>query len=107
MREASLGADRERGIRLNGLTPEVVDLGDGITESDLMVHDETNPDPALAFIMSRLHWPEFPEPLGVFRAVERPTFETLMAEQIEHETERMGEGDLRALMMEGDTWTVE
>jgi 2-oxoglutarate ferredoxin oxidoreductase subunit beta len=101
------GADRDRGIRLNGMTPEVVELGSGITEADLLVHDETNPDPALAFIMSRLHWPDFPEALGVFRAVERPTFETLMAEQIEHETERMGAGDLRALMMEGDTWTVE
>ncbi|MEO6196506.1 MAG: 2-oxoacid:ferredoxin oxidoreductase subunit beta [Dehalococcoidia bacterium] len=101
------GADRDKGIRMNGLTPEVVELGNGITEADLLIHDETNPDPALAFILSRLHWPEYPEPLGVFRAVERPTFETLMADQIREETERMGEGDLRALMMEGDTWTVE
>lgn len=101
------GADRDKGIRMNGLTPEVVELGNGITEADLLIHDETEPDPALAFILSRLHWPEYPEPLGVFRAVERPTFETLMADQIREETERMGEGDLRALMMEGDTWTVE
>jgi 2-oxoglutarate ferredoxin oxidoreductase subunit beta len=101
------GSERDKGIRMNGMTPEVVDLGNGVTEADLLVHDEANPDPALAFILSRLHWPQFPEPLGVFRAVERPTFETLMDDQISNEKERLGEGDLSALMMEGDTWTVE
>jgi 2-oxoglutarate ferredoxin oxidoreductase subunit beta len=100
------GAERNRGVRLNGMTPEVVELGAGATESDLLVHDETNPDPALAFILSRMHWPAFPEPLGVFRAVERPTFEALMEDQVRQETERLGEGDLQALLLEGDTWTV-
>ncbi len=101
------GAEREKGIRMNGMTPEIVDLGNGVTEADLLIHDETDPDPAMAFILSRMHWPQLPEPLGVFRAVERPTFETLMADQIAQETERLGEGDLRTLMMEGDTWEVE
>jgi 2-oxoglutarate ferredoxin oxidoreductase subunit beta len=101
------GKDRDKGIRLNGLRPEVVQLGNGIAEDDLLFHDATNPDPALAFILSRMHWPEFPEPLGVFRAVERPTYEVLMEQQIAETIERMGEGDLQALMGEGDTWTVE
>ncbi len=34
------GKNRDKGIRLNGMEPEVVTLGDGITEADLLVHDE-------------------------------------------------------------------
>ena len=64
------GKDGDKGIRMNGMHPEVVQLGNGVSESDLLVHDATRPTPALAFILSRMHWPEYPEPLGVFRAVE-------------------------------------
>jgi 2-oxoglutarate ferredoxin oxidoreductase subunit beta len=101
------GKDGNRGIRLNGMHPEVVQLGNGVKESDLLVHDETSPDPALAFTLSRLHWPDYPEPLGVFRDIERPTYDALMEEQITKAREEMGEGDLAALLAEGDTWTVE
>jgi 2-oxoglutarate ferredoxin oxidoreductase subunit beta len=101
------GKDGDRGIRLNGMHPEVVQLGNGVKESDLLVHDETSPDPARAFTLSRLHWPDYPEPLGVFRDIERPTYDALMEEQITKAREEMGEGDLAALLAEGDTWTVE
>ncbi len=46
-------------------------------------------------------------PLGVFRAVERPTYNDLMAKQIEQAIAAEGEGDLREIFLEGDTWTVE
>jgi len=101
------GKDGDRGIRLNGMHPEVVQLGNDVKESDLLVHDETRSDPALAFALSRLHWPDYPEPLGVFRDIERPTYDALMEEQITRAREEMGEGDLAALLAEGDTWTVE
>ncbi len=101
------GKELEKGIRLNGTTPEIVELGNGAIESDLWVHDETREDPALSFILSRMHWPDYPEPMGVIRAVERPTYEALVQEQVDEAIERQGEGDLDALFMEGDTWTVE
>jgi 2-oxoglutarate ferredoxin oxidoreductase subunit beta len=53
------GKDRDRGIRLNGLHPEVVTIGqDGITEADLLVHDETAADPYLGCPtrISRCRW---------------------------------------------------
>jgi len=101
------GKEREKGIRLNGTTPEIVELGNGVSESDLWIHDETSEDPVLSFILSRMHWPDFPEPMGVIRAVERPTYEALVQQQVDEAIERQGEGDLDALFMEGDTWTVE
>ena len=101
------GKDGDKGIRMNGMHPEVVQIGGDVSGSDLLVHDATRQDPALAFILSRMHWPEYPEPLGVFRDIERPTYDALMEEQIAEAREKMGEGDLAALLAEGDTWTVE
>ncbi len=102
------GKERNKGIRLNGTRPEVVEIGkNGVTEADIMVHDETREDPTLAFILSRMSYPEFPVPIGVLRAVQRPTYDELMTRQIEHAVATEGEGDIRELLVEGDTWTVE
>ena len=48
------GKERDKGIRLRGLHPEVVQLGDGVSEDDLLVHDEEADDPYLALILSRM-----------------------------------------------------
>ena len=98
------GADANKGIRLNGLVPEVVELGNGIDESDLLVHDET--DPTLAYILSRMFWPDYPVPIGVFRRVKRPTHHQLVAGQVELVRADKGEGVVRELLFGGDTWTV-
>src|SRR5213593_3697709 len=82
------GKDRDKGIRLNGMAPEGVQLGDGVTEDDLLVHDEQRPDPTLAHILARMQHPEYPVPMGVLRAVERPTYEDLMQQQITDTIER-------------------
>ncbi|MEJ7696177.1 MAG: hypothetical protein WKF78_06050 [Candidatus Limnocylindrales bacterium] len=59
------GKDRDKGIRLRGLKPEVVTIGqDGVTEADLLVHEEAAEDPYLALMLSRMFWPEFPVPVG-------------------------------------------
>ena len=69
------GKDRDKGIRRNGLELEVVALGDGVTEEDLVVHDEHNANPAYAFLLSRMDSrPDFPTPIGVLRSVEAPAY---------------------------------
>jgi 2-oxoglutarate ferredoxin oxidoreductase subunit beta len=45
--------------------------------------------------------------VGVFRAVERPSYERLLDEQVATAVQQRGAGDLRALLTSGDTWTVE
>ena len=67
------GKERNHGLRLNGFEPEIVTLGHGITIDDIVIHDEKASEPILAFLLSRLIAPDFPECLGVFRAVLRPT----------------------------------
>ena len=99
------GRNGDKGIRLgNGLRPEVVELGNGITERDLIVHDEQ--DPTLAYFLSRMQPPDFPTPIGVFHAVERPTYSSGVASQIAAARARQGEGDMDALLASGDTWVV-
>ncbi len=98
------GKNRDKGIRLRGHSLEAVHLGNGISESDLLVHDEQ--DSALAFLLSSMCPPHFPTPIGVFRAVERPTYESTLAQQVSTAKQRQGEGDLEELLNRGDTWTV-
>ena len=64
------------------MNPEIVELGKGITEDDLLFHDEQATEPSLAYLLSRMRHPEFPEPIGVFRAVDRPMYDELLNAQI-------------------------
>lgn len=98
------GKNRDRGIRLNGLTPEVVTLGNGVSTADMLVHDEN--DPVLAFILSRMAPPAFPTPIGVLRVVHKPSLDELMNQQIHEAKAKSGEGDLEKLLHRGDVWTV-
>jgi 2-oxoglutarate ferredoxin oxidoreductase subunit beta len=86
---------------------EVVQLGDGATEADLVVHDEQCPSLVPAFLLSRLHYPDFPTPLGVFRDVPGRAYEDSVFGQIKTATEKFKPGTLETLFNAGDTWTVE
>ena len=103
------GKDGRKGIRLNGLRPEVVELGEGSPwrEEHLLVHDENGADPTLATLLARMHYPELPVPIGVFRAIERPTYESMLHDQIAVARAKSGPGDLEKLINSGDTWVVE
>jgi 2-oxoglutarate ferredoxin oxidoreductase subunit beta len=101
------GKDQNLGIRLHGLTPEVVRLGNGITVDDLLIHDEQAEDLTLAFLLSRLIFPDLPECLGVFRAVNKPTYESLLHRQNAEARAARGAGRLDQLLAGDETWTVE
>ena len=100
------GKERDKGIRLRGLHPEVVKLGNGVAESNLLVHDAHAEDPYLALILSRMWYPEYPVPVGVFRQITRPTHDELMTAQLNDAVAQRGEGDLEKLLRSGETWTV-
>jgi 2-oxoglutarate ferredoxin oxidoreductase subunit beta len=101
------GKSRDKGIRRKGLELEVVALGDDVGEEDLLVHDEHNPNPAYAFLLSRMDAePDFPTPIGVLRSVDAPRYELESAEQVRRVTEKKGPGELGALLHAGDTWEV-
>ena len=85
---------------------EVVTLGeDGITESDIAIHDETNR--GLATMLAQMDPPDFPVALGVLYADPAPTYETSVHAQIEQAAKDGATADLNQLLQRGQTWTVE
>ncbi|MEU0275254.1 2-oxoacid:ferredoxin oxidoreductase subunit beta, partial [Streptomyces sp. NPDC006307] len=74
----------------------------------VLVHDARNPSPTTAFALSRLADPDtlHHTPIGVYRSVDRPVYDTQMTDQLDTAIERKGKGDLAALLAGGDTWTV-
>jgi len=98
-----------RGIRIEDGVPSVIDLDDeqDPVAAGVAVHDESHQSPSYAFALASLARPDFPIPIGVFRAVEKPTYESVLVDQIEQAQSERGQGDLRALLHSGDTWTVE
>src|SRR6202167_5144834 len=97
------GKNRDKGIRLNGLDLEVVQLGNGISEKDLLVHDEKDPRPAYAFLLAQMEAkPGFPTPIGVVRSWEGyPRYEDLITNQIREVQQKRGHGDLSKLLNAG------
>jgi 2-oxoglutarate ferredoxin oxidoreductase subunit beta len=102
------GAKKDKGIRFDPQTLqlEVVQLGNGIGVEQLLVWDETRANPALAFLLAQLEQPAFPAPIGVFRSVQRPTYEGAVVAQIEGQRDKKGTGSIEELLYSGEVWTV-
>jgi 2-oxoglutarate/2-oxoacid ferredoxin oxidoreductase subunit beta len=103
------GAKSDKGIRRTpgGRGLEVVSLGDGVTPSDLLVHDPARENPSFAFELSRMGPPDFPTPIGIFRDVPTIPLEQRIQTQVQEAQERVdGEPDLQELLGRSETWTV-
>ncbi|MFF3819308.1 2-oxoacid:ferredoxin oxidoreductase subunit beta [Streptomyces bluensis] len=103
------GADGARGVvrdKANGDLKVVTVTAEN--EADVLVHDAHAVSPTTAFALSRLADADtlHHTPIGVLRAVERPVYDSLMADQLDTAIEEHGKGDLAALLAGGDTWTV-
>src|ERR1700739_4430831 len=93
------------GLRWADGSIEAVEAA-SVPESDLIVHDATRTDPSYAFALSRLDDYDFQHtPIGVFRSVERGSYDDAMAAQIDG-ARSSGAGDLAELLAGGDTWEI-
>ena len=103
------GKNHDKGIYLdrNSLQPRVVKIGEEYSEKDILVHDETNPNPSLAFFLSRMHYPEFPDPIGIFRDIKKPSYDFLLTQQVNQAKKSIGVSPVQDLLEEGETWTVK
>ncbi len=101
------GKQRNRGLRVDPgtLRLEAVTIGeDGISESDILLHDETNR--ALASLLAAMEPPHMPVALGVLYCVPADTYEVSVVSQIEEAKGQAESVDLNALLRRGHTWTV-
>lgn len=102
------GNNGEKGIRLNGLKLEVVKVGeDGLSVDELLVHDAHEVDPTLHQMLARMRPPEFPMALGVIRAVEAPTYERMIEDQLGHSKASAKVRNVTELLHSGETWQVD
>ncbi|MFF4409025.1 2-oxoacid:ferredoxin oxidoreductase subunit beta [Streptomyces sp. NPDC001404] len=103
------GTDGAKGVVRDAATGDlkVVDVT-AENETQILVHDAHTASPTTAFALSRLADPTtlHHTPIGVFRSVDRPVYDTLMADQLEAAVEQQGKGDLATLLAGNDTWTV-
>ena len=103
------GASNEHGVVRDPASgalrvAEIAEAG----EDAVLTHDAYADDPTTAFGLSRLSDPQTLNrtPVGIFRQVDRPTYDDLARDQLEQATAKSGPGDLGALLTGSDTWTV-
>ncbi|MGN6569065.1 MAG: 2-oxoacid:ferredoxin oxidoreductase subunit beta [Flavipsychrobacter sp.] len=104
------GANKDKGIKLDGYKPTLVSLNDGHSADDLWIHDEG--DFFKAQILTRMFdnpavQGHFPRPFGVFYALDRPTYEDEMELQLEEVIATRGKGKLDSLLEGKETWVIE
>jgi len=103
------GANKEKGIKLDGFRPIVVELGEGVSADDCWVHDEK--DFYKAQILTRMFDDpriegHLPRPFGVFYETERPCYEEQLQIQLDEIIAKKGKGDLNKLLRGNETWTI-
>jgi 2-oxoglutarate ferredoxin oxidoreductase subunit beta len=103
------GATQNKGIKLDGFNPVVVELGNGVTADDLWIHDDK--DFYKAQILVRMFDDprkanHLPRPFGVFYETERPCYEDVMTLQIEEIITSKGKGDLDKLLRGKEVWEI-
>ena len=98
------GKNRDKGIVIRNLRPEIISFKAGTVPAEVAVYDETNAD--MAYLVSGFTQPEFPVPLGVLKAVRKPAYEELYYDQVKAVGDTKGH-ELEALLAGPDAWEIK
>jgi len=98
------GKNRDKGIAIRNFRAEIVDLKGPGAAAQAAVYDESNSE--MAYLLSGLRFPEFPVPLGVLRAVEKPSYEQLYYEQVSVVGDTR-HNELETLLSGPDAWEIK
>ena len=99
------GKNKNKGIRLNGLKPEIVEIENVIKKDDLLRHDQYSSESTLANVLSNFNYPEFPVPMGILRQTNKSTYGDIIENQINSQIEKLGEGELTDVLRGTNVWT--
>ena len=99
------GKGQDKGIILEGPDAKVVSIiKSGITADQLLKHNTKSP--FLANLLTSFNLPDLPIPLGIFRNVEKETYDQSLYKQIEDISIKKGKMDMQTLFHSGDTWEI-
>jgi 2-oxoglutarate ferredoxin oxidoreductase subunit beta len=102
------GKGNDKGLILDGLKLRVVKLGEnGITEKNILVHDASEPNPGIQYMLANMRYPEYPVALGVIRAVPGPTYENDVENQIAGIQKTSKIKCMDDLLNSGSVWKVD
>jgi 2-oxoglutarate ferredoxin oxidoreductase subunit beta len=102
------GKGNDKGLILDGLKLRVVNLGEnGITEKNVLIHDATESNPGIHYMLANMKYPEYPVALGVIRAVPGPTYENDVENQIAHVQKTSKIKCMDDLLNSGPVWKVD
>ncbi|MBK7212863.1 MAG: 2-oxoacid:ferredoxin oxidoreductase subunit beta [Bacteroidales bacterium] len=102
------GKSKDKGIMLRGTQLEVVKLGEGgITEDDLLVHDQYQQDPGIHLMLAKMAPPHYPVAVGVIRSTMYPTYDDLVVDQINYAQATSKIKNVDDLLNSGDTWEIK
>jgi len=97
------GKEMNKGLVICDNKLSIVTIGeDGVTETDILVHDKTNQ--GMAFMLAGLTCPDFPIPMGVLYQIETPHYDKQLCDQLDSVISKKGKGDMTALLNSGETW---
>lgn len=102
------GADKSKGLVLDGLKLKVVTVGeDGYTMDDILTHDAHEESTTLHNMLASMRYPDYPVAVGVIRDVSRPSYDGEMTRQIEEQQALAPNKSANDLFRAGETWRVE
>ena len=102
------GKDRNKGLVLEKTQLKVVKIGEnGYTPDDILVHDAKLVDPAIHYMLASMMLPDFPVAMGVIRAVESPTYESLLYDQISASKKQSNIKTVDDLLRSGNVFEVK
>ena len=102
------GKNRDKGIVLRGNRLEIATIGEnGVTEADILVHDEKEKTTGIHMMLAHMAPPEFPVAIGVIRNVDAPTYNQCLDGVIENETAKSSIKCVDDLLNSGSTWDIE
>ena len=102
------GANKEKGIVLDGFKLKVVTVGeDGYTLDDVLTHNSKEPSTYIHNALAAMKYPEFPVALGVIRDVDEPTYNNEVARQVKEVQESSKIKCMDDLLNSGETWVIE
>jgi 2-oxoglutarate ferredoxin oxidoreductase subunit beta len=102
------GKMRDKGLVLDGLKLRVVKIGeDGFGLNDLLVHNASEPDPGIHYMLAHMRYPEYPVAFGIIRSVPGPAYEDDLENQIQYIKEKSSIKCMDDLLNSGNTWEVD
>jgi 2-oxoglutarate/2-oxoacid ferredoxin oxidoreductase subunit beta len=102
------GVNKDKGLRMNGTRMEVVKIGEnGITEQDLLVHDQFQQDPSVHLMLAKMTPPNFPVAMGVIRSAMYPTYDDMVEMQIDDAKKTSKILTVNDLLNSGDVFDVK